>query len=70
MLKSTTRTNIAGETPFRIATEHQPLNDILDVRLLVGWNFTFQTMVAPGLPMIAKDLAKIVMTGGMIYRLI
>jgi len=70
MLKSTTRTNIAGESTFRIATEHKPLDDTLDVCTLIDWDFTFQTVVALGLPMIPKYLAKIVMTGGKINGLI
>jgi hypothetical protein len=45
-------------------------DDILDVRTLIGGDFVFHSMVAPGLPIIAKDLAEIVMPGGMIYALI
>jgi hypothetical protein len=64
MLKPTARAYISGESTFRIAAEHQPLDNISDICPLVGRNFAIQTVVAPELPMIPENLTKAIMTGG------
>ena len=65
MLKPAARANIAGITAFRVMAEHHLLDDICDIGALIGRDFVFHADIAPAIPMVAKNLAKAVMTGGM-----
>ena len=69
MLKPAARANIPGESTFRMTAEHQPLNDIFDISLLIGRNFAIQTVVTPRLPVVSENLNKAIMTGGKIGML-
>ena len=61
--------DISGKSAFGVAAEHQPLDDIFDIRTLIGGNFAIQTVVTPGLPVVSENLAKAIMTGGKIGML-
>ena len=69
MLKPAARTDIPSESAFRIAAEHQPLDDISDICPLVGGNFAIQPVVDPTFPMVSENMTKAIMTGGKIGML-
>jgi len=66
MLKVAAWAEVASIPTVRIPTKHESLNGFLDVGMLIGGDFAFQTMVAPELPMIAEDLAEPIMPSRMI----
>ena len=66
MLKIAAWAEVASVPTVRIPAKHESLNCFLDVGTLISGDFVFHTMVAPGLPLIAEDLAEPIMPGGMI----
>ena len=59
-----TGADIAGITGIGIAAGYETLDDLSDVGTLVRRDFVFQALVAPGVPVIAKDLTEEVVAGG------
>ena len=62
----TVRAYIASEATVRSVTEHQALDDLIDVGPLVWRNRVFQTQIVPAVPVVEEDLAEAAVTGGMI----
>jgi hypothetical protein len=48
-------------------TEHQALDDLIDVGPLVWGNRVFQTQIVPAVPIIEEDLAEAVVAGGITW---
>ena len=64
MLKVAAWAEVASVPTVWIPAKHELLNGFLDVGTLIGGNFAFHAMIAPGLPMITEDLAKPIMPVG------
>jgi YD repeat-containing protein len=62
----TARANIASVATVRVATEHQALDDLIDVGPLIWGHFVFQPQIVPAVPVVEEDLAEAVVTGGMV----
>jgi len=69
MLKPTARADKTHKSAFRVAAEHQPLNDIFNICTLIGGNFAIQTVVDPTFPMVSENLTKSIMPSGKIGML-
>ena len=63
----TVRAYVASEATVRSVTEHQALDDLIDVGPLVWGNRVFQTQIVPAVPMIEEDLAEAVVAGGITW---
>ena len=50
------RADVAGVSAFRIAVQHEPLDDWGDVCALVIRDFCLHAKIAPAFPVIAEDL--------------
>ncbi len=64
MLRVATWADIARVSAFGIATEHQTLDDFIDVGALIEGDLLFHPLIAPEIPMIAEDLPEPFMASG------
>ena len=64
-----TRADVPGITGIGIAAGHKASNDLSNVSTLIWGDFVFQAQVTPAVPVVAEDLSKTVVGGGVIRSL-